>query len=315
MLRLLKYLLLVLVILIAAISIYVYANKVPGRPVSELSEKWAPQPSQFMDIAGMQIHLRDEGPKEDPLPILLIHGTSASLHTWNGWTQALTTQRRVIRFDLPAFGLTGPEPNSNYTIEHYAKVVTSVMDALGVEKAILAGNSLGGYIAWATTVLYPKRVEKLALVDASGYPYDPESVPIGFKVSQNPLMRTLLKDFIPKALVRSSLRNVYGNPDLVTDELVQRYYELATRDGNRKALRERFIQTIPGPLTKRLSEISVPTLIMWGGKDKLIPPKFAQQFKQDIPNSQIVMFDELGHVPHEENPQKTVASFKAFINQ
>lgn len=300
---------------VAFLAIYLYVNKAPERSVAELSQRWAPEPSQFLHIAGMNIHLRDEGPKSDEEPIVLIHGTSASLHTWDGWVDALKDQRRVIRFDLPAFGLTGPDPQHNYTIEHYAEVVVAVLDKLQVKKSILAGNSLGGYVAWATAVLHPDRVSKLILVDSSGYHYEPESVPLAFKLSQNPIASMLLKDVLPRSLIVGSVKNVYGNPDLVTDELVDRYYELSLREGNRNALKERFKQALPGALADKIKTIKAPTLLIWGRKDKLIPVKFGVKFEQEIPNSQLIIFDDLGHVPHEEDPKATVMTVKQFLQR
>jgi len=313
--RLLKYCLYVLLMLAAPLAIYVYLNIAPDRSVEELSQRWAQEPSQFLNIAGMNIHLRDEGPKTDNEPIVLIHGTSASLHTWNGWVDALKEDRRVIRFDLPGFGLTGPDPENNYKIERYAEVVIAVLNELKVNKVVLAGNSLGGYVSWATAVLYPNRVSKLILVDASGYRFQPESVPLAFKLAQHPLASLLLKDVLPKSLVADSVRNVYGNPDLVSDGLVDRYYDLSLREGNRSALKARFKQMSPGFLVDKIKTISAPTLIIWGGKDRLILPKFGHQFDQDIANSHLVVFDELGHVPHEENPQSTALAVKKFLDE
>jgi pimeloyl-ACP methyl ester carboxylesterase len=309
----LKYSLYLLLTVLVSLGIYLYANIAYDKPVAELRDRWAPEPSQFLKFAGMNIHFRDEGPKSDKEPIVLIHGTSASLHTWDGWVEVLKEQRRVIRFDLPAFGLTGPDPQNNYSIEHYAEVVIAVLDKLAVKKTVLAGNSLGGNIAWATAVFHPDRVSKLILVDASGYPYDPESVPLAFKLSQNPIASRLLKNVLPKSLVEKSVKNVYANPDLVTDELVERYYELALREGNRNALKARFEQTLPGALADKISTINVPTLLIWGKKDKLIPLKFGKKFAQEIPNSQLIIFDDLGHVPHEENPQTTVSAVINFL--
>ena len=293
--------------------IYVYLNIAPDKPVEELSQRWGQEPSQFLNIAGMNIHLRDEGPKTDNVPIVLIHGTSASLHTWNGWVDALKENRRVIRFDLPAFGLTGPDPKNNYRIERYAKVVIAVLDELKVKKVVLGGNSLGGHVSWATAVLHPNRVSKLVLVDSSGYTFQPKSVPLAFQLAQHPLTSLLLKDVLPKSLVAVSVKNVYGNPDLVTDELVNRYYDLSLREGNRNALKAWFEQMSPGFLVDKLKTINVPTLIIWGGKDRLILPKFGKQFNQDIANSQLVVFKDLGHVPHEEDPQATVLAVKLFL--
>tara|TARA_R110000744_G_scaffold203614_5_gene322525 strand:+ start:246 stop:1181 length:936 start_codon:yes stop_codon:yes gene_type:complete len=309
----LKYSLYLLLTLVVFLGIYLYSNLAYDKSVAELSKRWASEPSQFLNVAGMNVHYRDEGPKSDKAPIVLIHGTSASLHTWDGWVEVLKEQRRVIRFDLPAFGLTGPDPQNNYAIEHYAEVVIAVLDKLKVDKSVLAGNSLGGYIAWATAVFHPERVSKLILVDASGYPYEPESVPLAFKLSQNPIVSRLLKNVLPKSLVEKSIKNVYGNPDLVTEELVNRYYELSLREGNRSALKARFEQTLPGALIERIHTINVPTLLIWGRKDRLIPLKFGKQFEQEIVNSELIVFDDLGHVPHEENPQETVLAVLKFL--
>lgn len=293
---------------------FVQLNKVDDIPVERLKTRWTSNESIFVTIESLSLHVMDEGPKDvTASPIVLIHGTGASLHTWNGWVDALKQERRVIRFDLPGFGLTGPEPENNYTIERYTDYVIALLDKLKVERAVLAGNSLGGYIAWATAIRYPDKVDSLVLIDASGYPYDAESVPLAFKLSQNKLAKTLLKNFLPKFIIRKSIENVYGSPDLVTDQLVNRYYELSLREGNRAAIKERFVQTKPGPLIAKLAALQIPTLILWGKKDKLIPVKFAQQFNEDIPNSQLVIFDELGHVPHEEAPLKTVAPVLSFI--
>ena len=302
-----------LLIAIVSLAIYLYVNKAPDRSVAELSQRWAAEPSQFLNIAGMNIHLRDEGPTSDQEPIVLIHGTSGSLHTWDGWVEVLKEQRRVIRFDLPAFGLTGPDPQNNYKIEHYAEVVIAVLDKLQINKSVLAGNSLGGYIAWATAVLHPDRVSKLILVDASGYPYESTSMPLAFKLSKNPVTSLLLKNVLPRSLVARSIKNVYGNPDLVSDELVERYYQLSLREGNRSALKARFEQTLPGPLAKKIQTIKQPTLILWGKKDQLIPVKLGVQFAQEIANSQLIVFDKLGHVPHEEDPQATVSAVIKFL--
>lgn len=314
MLVFLKYALYLLLILSVFLGAYIYIHYAPDKPVESLTQRWAQPPSQFMNIAGMNIHLRDEGPKTAQDPIVLIHGTGASLHTWDGWANALKGERRVIRFDLPGFGLTGPDPQHNYKIERYAEVVVAVLNELKIDKAVLAGNSLGGYIAWATAVLKPTKVSALILVDASGYAYTAESVPLAFKLSQNPIASLLLKNVLPKSIVDGSVKNVYGNPDLVSDKLVQRYYDLSLRAGNRAALKERFKQLLPGQMVDKLHTINVPTLIMWGAKDRLIPLKLGRQFEQDIANSQLVVFDQLGHVPHEEAPDLTVIPVKEFLN-
>jgi pimeloyl-ACP methyl ester carboxylesterase len=303
----------ILLLLAGALGATFIAWRVPDRPVSALRAQWARPPSTFVAVRGMQVHVRDEGPRDDPVPIVLLHGTGASLHTWEGWTRELTRERRVIRFDLPGFGLTGPSPDGIYTVESYVDTVLAVADTLGVQRFVLAGNSLGGYVAWATAVLHPKRVDRLILVDAAGYPYQSQSVPLAFRIARTPLLNVLMRDALPRRIVERSLRDVYGDPSRVTPDLVDRYFDLATRAGNRAALVARFNQTKPGSLAERVPEIQVPTLILWGGKDRLIPLEFGERFARDIHGSRLVVFDALGHVPHEEDPARTVAAVLPFM--
>jgi pimeloyl-ACP methyl ester carboxylesterase len=305
---------LVLALLLVVVG-SVAATWAPDRDVESLKAKWAPAPSQFTEILGMQVHYRDEGPRDDAEPIVLLHGTSASLHTWDGWTDALKGQRRVIRVDLPGFGLTGPMPDGNYRLTRYVEFVVALMDKLGVQKAVLAGNSFGGNLAWKVAVDHPQRVSRLVLVDAAGYPFDPQSMPIGFRIAQIPALKPLMQTTLPHSMIESSVRNVYGDPSKVTPELIDRYYELTLRAGNRGALRERFAQSPSGEFTAQIATIKQPTLIIWGGQDRLIPPDNADKFQKDIVGSRLAMFDALGHVPHEEDPVATVAAVQAFLKQ
>jgi pimeloyl-ACP methyl ester carboxylesterase len=295
------------------VAAFVVINWAPDRPVSALTARWAPPPSVFIEVAGMNVHMRDEGVRDDPSPIVLLHGTSASLHTWEGWVEALKTRRRVIRFDLPGFGLTGPSPDGNYTIESYVRFVTAILEKLGVQHCVLAGNSFGGYVAWATALAQPHLVDKLILVDTGGYPLSTSSLPLGFRVAQWPLFNRVFESTLPRGLIETSVRAVYGDPNKVTPELVDRYYELTLREGNRKALAQRFVQARSGELAARVPELKLPTLILWGGHDSLIPLEAATRFHREISGSKLVMFDDLGHVPHEEDPGRTVAAVKDFF--
>lgn len=303
----------VLLALVAVTGVGVALSWAPDRPVEALTARWAPPPSQFVPLQGMQVHLRDEGPRTDPQPIVLLHGTSASLHTWDGWADALKDQRRVIRMDLPGFGLTGPMPDGDYRLTRYVSFVIALLDQLGVQQAVLAGNSFGGNLAWKIAVDHPQRVSRLVLVDAAGYPFDPASMPIGFKIAQIPALRPMMEHTLPRSMIESSVRNVYGDPSKVTPELVDRYQELTLRAGNRGALVERFRQSPSGEFTMQISQVRQPTLILWGGQDRLIPPDNALSFQRDIAGSRLVMFDALGHVPHEEDPAQTVAAVQDFL--
>ena len=175
-------------LLVLALGGYAVANWAPDVSVDTLKPKWAPLPSQFLAIDGMQVHLRDEGPRDDSVPIVLLHGTSSSLHTWDGWADSLKLTRRVIRFDLPGFGLTGPSASGDYSMEANVAFVTRVLAALGTKRVVLGGNSLGGWIAWRVAVAQPILVQRLMLVDAAGYPFKPKSEPIGFRLARTPVL-------------------------------------------------------------------------------------------------------------------------------
>lgn len=308
--RLLLGLLAVIVVVLAAGIALTWA---PDRPVDALKARWAGPPSQFLDYQGQAVHFRDEGRRDDPAPIVLLHGTSASLHTWEGWVTVLKSGRRVIRMDLPGFGLTGPGRENDYSIEAYTRFVLGFLDALGVQRFVLAGNSLGGEIAWQVAAAAPQRVERLVLVDAAGYAFTAMSMPLGFRMARMPVLSWLMQRTLPRAVIESSVRNVYGDPSRVTEALVDRYYELTLREGNRAALGRRFAQTRPGAGADRIKTLQLPTLVLWGARDRLIPPEHARWFERDIAGSRVVMYENLGHVPHEEDPAATVADVRKFL--
>jgi pimeloyl-ACP methyl ester carboxylesterase len=303
-----------LAFLILVAALCVASAWAPDRPVDTLKARWAPAPSAFITVEGLQVHVRDEGPRDDAEPIVLLHGTAASLHTWEGWVEQLKGEHRVITLDLPGFGLTGPSVDRVYTLPRYSQFMAAFLDAMKLQRVTLVGNSLGGAIAWKTAVDFPERVARLVLIDSAGYPSQATSVPIGFKLAANPDLAWLTSRVLPRATIESSVKNVYANPDRVTPELVDRYYEMALREGNRQALRDRFAQNKGGELAREIKRVSQPTLILWGAEDHLIPTSVAQQFVDDISGAQIVTFEALGHVPQEEDPVRSIGPFKLFLN-
>lgn len=302
-------------VLLVLTAVAMWLTRAPDWPVEALVARWAPPPSDFVEVHGQLVHLRDVGPRDDPEPLVLVHGTSSSLHTWEGWVKALSPQHRVITFDLPGFGLTGPRADADYRGDTYARFVLALMDQLRVQRFAIGGNSLGGEVAWRTAWLAPQRVTQLILVDAAGPAFKSDSVPIGFLLARAPVINRLGEFMLPRALVAASLHNVYGDPTKVDAALVDRHYELALREGNRRALAQRMQQVQRGEHAERIGELKLPTLILWGGRDRLIPPSVAQQFHALIPGSRLVVFDDLGHVPHEEDPARTVAPVKEFLRR
>ena len=294
-------------------AIAMWLSRAPDWPVQALVARWAPAPSQFIELDGQLVHLRDTGPRDDPEPLVLVHGSASSLHTWEGWTQRLGARRRIISFDLPGFGLSGPNADGRYSGERDARFVLALLERLQVPRFAIGGNSLGGEVAWRTALLAPQRVTRLILVNATGPEADTGAMGLGRLVARVPGLQHVFGTLLPRALVVASLRGVYGDAARVDAALVDRHYELLLREGNRQALVQRLRQRQPGKDAARLRELTLPTLILWGSRDRLLPLSVARQFQRDIAGSKLVLLDGLGHLPQEEDAARSVAPVAAFL--
>src|SRR6056297_883087 len=300
-----------LILFIAAALVLAWAWE-PDPSVESLTERYRVTGSQFLELDGMGAHVAVEG--SGPA-LVLLHGTGASLHTWNGWVEALAGDFRIVRMDLPGFGLTGPHPAGDYSIGAYVQFVDAVTRRLGIDDFHLAGNSLGGRIAWNYAAVHPERVHRLILIDASGYRLRrPPS--LLFQLAALPGIGDALAKLTPRSLYRRSLEEVYADDSLVDEELVQRYFELSLREGNREAFVQRVRSASAGACSDpaaALGRISAPTLVQWGARDEWIPVEHGRRFAADIPDARLVVYDDLGHVPMEEAPARTARDARQFL--
>tara|TARA_B100000795_G_scaffold247334_1_gene213511 strand:+ start:111 stop:1058 length:948 start_codon:yes stop_codon:yes gene_type:complete len=281
--------------------------------LDKLKLKYANIQSSFISVKNIDIHYRDEGNQTDSIPIILIHGTGASLHTFDDWTNKLKYSKRVIRLDLPAYGLTGPFVDRDYSILNYTSFLKEFLETLDIKQCIIAGNSLGGEIAWNFALEKPDIVKKLILINSGGFPSFSKSVPIAFRLAQTPVINKVVRFITPFFIVRSSVENVYFDKSKVTDSLVERYFDLCLREGNRQAFIDRL------GIGKRnnyinISNIKQPTLILWGADDLLIPVENAYKFQNSLPNNKLVILENSGHVPMEENPFESIKHVIEFLN-
>lgn len=280
----------------------------------ELKDKYTNSESKFISIDGMQVHYRDEGIVDDSVPVVLIHGTSSSLHTWDSCATDLIKTNRVIRFDLPAFGLTGPNAENDYSIERYVKFVDDVLNKLSIKQCYIVGNSLGGNIAWNYAAVHPQKVKKMILLDASGFLFNTKkSGTLAFKIGRNPYLKNMLTFFTPRFGVEKSVKDAYYNDSKVTDDLVQRYMDCTRREGNRKALIVRLNQPFVDN-TEALKKITTPTLIIWGDNDVVVPIECAYKFQAYLPNNKLIILKDEGHVVMEENPWKVLPLIHEWLN-
>jgi pimeloyl-ACP methyl ester carboxylesterase len=302
------------IVVLVAVVFTVYGQK--DIPVEKIKAKYGNAASQYLPLMGMQVHYRDEGNPADSTPLVLIHGTSSSLHTWDSLVAIMLTQnkKRIIRFDLPAFGITGPNPENYYAGDYYVRFLDSFLNVMHIQKCALAGNSLGGSIAWRYTVAHPEKIDKLILIDASGYPLKNEKGSLGFKLATIPIINNLLLVVTPKFLIRKSLETVFYDNQLISDAIVTRYYEMLLREGNRAATLSLF-KNRTSISAEPIKTITRPTLILWGDQDQLISVDNAYLFQKDIQGSALTIYKNVGHTPMEEAPQRVAASLESFLNK
>jgi pimeloyl-ACP methyl ester carboxylesterase len=281
----------------------------PDKSRAELEDRYLAAPGDMRDVAGVRLHVRDTGPRDAPA-VILIHGFGSSLHTWEAWARALSSDYRVIRFDLPGSGLSEADPSGDYTDTRSIQVLTALMDDSGVQRATLIGNSIGGRIAWKFAIRQPDRLDKLVLVSPDGF----ASSGFSYGVKPDiPLLIRMMRYVLPKPMLRMNLAPAYGDPARLTDELVTRYHDLMLAPGVRDALIARMEQTVledPAPLLPR---IKAPTLLVWSEKDALIPFSNSAGYMRSIPDITLAALPGLGHVPQEEDPARSLAPVAAFL--
>lgn len=281
----------------------------PDRPIERLEARYADGPEDFFELAGTRIHIRDSGPREAPA-IILLHGFGASLHTWEPWADALAEEFRVIRFDLPGGGLSGPDATGDYSDARSMEILRALMSDFGLARASLVGNSMGGRIAWRFAAEYPERVERLVLISPDGFASP------GFEYGVAPEVPGwlgVMRYILPRSALRANLKVAYADPQTLTAEAVTRYHDLLRAPGNRQALLDRMGQVVLVPPEPLLRRIEAPVLLLWGELDGMIPVANADDYLAALPDARLVSFADLGHVPHEEAPARTLVPVRAFL--
>lgn len=284
-------------------------------PRDELRRRYVQSGSRFVKIMGADVHYVDEGSGDI---VVMIHGFASSLHTWNRVADELKRERRVIRLDLPPFGVTGPLRSGSGAIETmdlptYRRFIDTFMQALGISRATLIGNSLGGLISWDYAARHRDAVERLVLIDSAGFPM---KLPIYIGLFNSALVRVSSPWWLPEAIVKSAVRNVYGDPGKIDAVTLRRYVEFFHGEGTRTAI-GKMVPTLDfkDVDTNALRTLDVPALVLWGAKDRWIPTAHAAEFASRIPGAKSVMYAGLGHIPMEEAPERVMVDLRAFLGR
>ncbi len=300
--------------LVAVAVIAFLLLRVPDTDPAAMRAKYGGPPSRFVALpdGGPTIHYRDEGPRDAPA-IVLLHGSNADLGTWQPWVDRLKGRYRLIRFDQRGHGLTG-SAQGGYGAEAFADDIGAFADALGLDRFVLAGNSMGGANAARFAMRHPERLTGLVLIDAGGAPVKREGGGnLAFTVLRMPVIGPLASQMMQRSLVERSLRQSVANQAVVTPEAVDRYWELARLPANRQATRERFALPWTQFTAAQVASIAVPTLVMWGREDRLIPFAAAAWYERHLPNARLVAYSGIGHLPMEEAPDRSAADLDRFV--
>jgi pimeloyl-ACP methyl ester carboxylesterase len=299
-------------IFLAALVVLVLAGAwlyTPDRNRAALEAEYHAVPADFLPVAGLRLHLRDTGPRDAPA-VILLHGFGSSLQTWDDWANTLQARFRVVRFDLPGFGLTGPDPSGDYSDARTMQVLLAVMDRLGIARAALIGNSLGGKIAWNFAAAHPDRVSRLVLISPDGFASP------GFdygKPARVPAMLRALPYVLPSSMLRMSLTPAFGDPAKFSPALVKRYRDMLLAPGVRTAMLARMGQVRLEPPEPILRRIQAPTLLLWGERDAMIPFSNAADYSSEMPHCRLIALPGIGHVPQEEAPAQSLVPVEAFL--
>jgi pimeloyl-ACP methyl ester carboxylesterase len=264
-----------------------------------------------VEVDGARLHVRDTG-KRDAQAVLLLHGFGSSLHTWDEWARILETRFRVVRLDLPGFGLTGAEPRGDYSDTRAVALLAGLLDTLGIARADVIGSSMGGRLAWRFAAERPDRVRKLVLMAPDGF------ASAGFEYDRPagvPLMMRALPWTLPTPLLRGGIAPAYADPAALTPAALERYRDMMLAPGVRQAILDRMATHAlvrPEPFLRR---IEVPVLLLWGERDRMVPAAHAADYERELKDRRTVILPGLGHVPMEEDAARSAATVIEFLSE
>lgn len=297
------------IIAVSAVGYQIFKDR--DIPLEDLKAKYSYPHSQFIEVDGINFHLLDEGNKIDEA-VVLIHGHFGSLHMYDSWVDILKEHYRVVRFDITSHGLTGPDPTGDYTRERTTYLTEELFDKLDLDKFHICGTSTGGSIALYYASKHPEKVLSLTLQCPGAM------APRMAKTKEDaglPLPFYILTCITPRSLWSNMLKRMTGERFIVTDELIDRYYELERLEGQRSAELARMEQTVRGNVEEVLGTVTVPTLIQWGEDNPQLPVSQVDDYVKLMTGTtpKVLIYPKVGHVPPMEIPEETAKDFMEFI--
>ena len=307
-----------LAVLIVFALIGLFFIPVPPLENTVPAESLADEDSQFIEVNGLNVHYKTYGTGE-PVFILL-HGFGASLFSWHEVTTPLAEYGTVIAYDRPAFGLTERplewKGESPYSQDSQVELVIGLMDALGIEKATLVGNSAGGTVSMLTALKYPERIESLILVDPAVYAGG------GAPAWIRPLLGTPQMRHVGPLIARQIqaqgvefIKTAWHDPSKIPQATFDGYQKPLQVEDWDKALWELTLSSRESGLAERVNEFNLPILVITGDDDRIVPTEQSLRLAAEIPNADLVVIPQCGHLPHEECPDEFMQAVQDFLGK
>jgi pimeloyl-ACP methyl ester carboxylesterase len=288
----------------------------PDPPPSTLSQDWGQQ--KTFDYHGIKINYYEAG--QAGTPIILLHGFGGCAYTWRHVIPPLAEQHRVFTIDLKGFGLSDKPADGHYAVADQADMVADFIRRHNLHDLVIMGHSMGGAVTLMTYFKVrddvPPRVNKLVLIDSAGYP---QKLPWFILMSKIPGLNSVLAKLLsPRFATTMVLRKSYYDKDKITEEQIDTYAYFGSLPGAPEAASQTAKQLIPADIDTLITQyktIKVPVLIIWGAEDEVVPLEVGKKFKRDIPNSQLVVIPQCGHIPLEEKPEETNKAIMEFLKK
>lgn len=282
--------------------------------------RFADADSKFIEVDGVKLHYKDQG--SGPA-LLLVHGTMGDLGDWDGWAAVLSRRYRVIRFDIPGFGLSGPIASGNYSTDRMGSLIDGFMDQLGAERFAIAGISYGGLITFRYAATRTDRITALILANSAGIEYGKPAAPTAPSSAASAAAAAaaaniFFSEVITAADVEANLRHLLADHSQVTPQLVQRKLAFINTVGRGEESRVSRRQYERGDPLRVLAHVKAPALVLWGGANKALSTQTSEAFASAMKNACFVerkVFPEAGHMLIIDKAQQTVGDAQSFLDR
>ena len=304
--------------LLAAITMLDTANAAAAGtrvlPLPQIIAKYADADSHFIEIDDVRLHYKDQGAGP---AVLLIHGSSGDLGDFDGWMSTLLAQHwRVVRIDLPGFGLSGPVPNGNYSIDHMQSLIDGLMDELGIERFALVGTSYGGPVAFRYAATRTDRVTGLVIMNSAGVEFGKQDVDA--KTGEKKFYAASVSDTVSRDATALAIRRAFTDPSRISDAWIDRKVDFSNIVGRDREGALAIDQYVRGNPERVLAHVRASVLVFWGGANKALSQETADRFLAALTHAayrEKAVQPGGGHMMHVEMPEPTVATVAKFLQK